>query len=274
MAIRADYHLHSSFSGDSRASMEEMIQKGIFLGLDRMCFTEHQDIDYVYETPEAEGLFEVSMDSYLCELVRCREKYADRIKILFGIELGVQPHLEKELAAFAGKYDFDFIIASAHICNRKDPYYPSFYEGRSDEEAYREYFSCILENLKVFRDFDVFGHLDYVVRYGKTKDQDYCYDRYKDILDRILTAIIDLGKGIEVNTGAIGYGLRDLNPCTDILRRYRELGGEIITLGSDAHAPENLAGGFERAASILTDAGFRYYTVFEKRSPEFRRISS
>lgn len=274
MTIRADYHLHSSFSGDSHASMEEMIQKGIFLGLDRMCFTEHQDIDYVYETPEAEGLFEVSMDAYLCELVRCREKYADRIKILFGIELGVQPHLEKELAAFAGKYDFDFIIASAHICNRKDPYYPSFYEGRSDEEAYREYFSCILENLKVFRDFDVFGHLDYVVRYGKTKDQDYCYDRYKDILDRILTAIIDPGKGIEVNTGAIGYGLRDLNPCTDILRRYRELGGEIITLGSDAHAPENLAGGFERAASILTDVGFRYYTVFEKRSPEFRRISS
>ncbi len=272
MAIRADYHLHSSFSGDSQAPMEEMISKGISLGLESMCFTEHQDMDYVYETPDREGLFEVNTDSYLYELIRCKEKYADKINVLFGIELGIQPHLRRELAVYAKSHDFDFIIASAHICNRKDPYYPAFYEGRSDEEAYREYFSCILEDLKTFQNFDVFGHLDYVIRYGKTKDRDYCYDRYRDILDRILTAIIDMGKGIEVNTGAIRYGLRDLNPCTEILRRYRELGGEIVTTGSDAHEPGALAQGFERAAQVLTEAGFRYYTVFEKRTPSFHRI--
>ena len=79
-------------------------------------------------------------------------------------------------------------------------------------------------------------------------------------------------KGIEINTGAINYGLRDLNPCTEILRRYRELGGEIVTTGSDAHEPGTLAQGFERAAQVLTEAGFRYYTVFEKRTPSFHRI--
>lgn len=272
MAIKADYHLHSSFSGDSTTPMEEMIQKGIDLGLSSMCFTEHMDMDYVYLKPEEEGIFELNTDSYLYQLIQMKEKYADRIQIQFGVELGVQPHLRRELAVYAKSFDFDFIIASTHLCNRKDPYYPEFYEGRTDEEAYREYFSFTLENLKAFSNFDVYGHLDYVVRYGKTKDENYCYDRYQDILDKILETLIEKEKGLELNTGAIRYGLKDLNPCTDILKHYRKLGGEIITIGSDAHKPSNIAEGFDRAAQILSDCGFRYYTTFEKRMPEFHKI--
>ncbi len=272
MTVCADCHLHTSFSGDSTAPMEEMILKGIALGLRSMCFTEHMDMDYVYSAPEDEGIFELNTDSYLFDFIKYKEKYGSRIRLLFGVELGVQPHLGRQLSRYAKSYDFDFIIASSHLCNRKDPYYPSFYEGRSDEEAYREYFLSLLDNLKAFDNFDVYGHLDYVVRYGKTKDQDYCYDKYKDILDKILETILEKEKGIEVNTGAAGYGLRDLNPCMDILKRYRELGGEIITVGSDAHKPADIGRAFDRAAQTLTSCGFRYYTVFEKRVPEFYRL--
>ncbi len=272
MSIKADYHLHSSFSGDSTAPMEDMALKGIELGLTDMCFTEHMDIDFIYPDPNEDGMYELNTDSYLYELIRCKEKYAGKVKLLFGVELGLQPHLKREQAVYAKSYDFDFIIASSHLCNRKDPYYPYFFEGRSDEEGYREYFSSILENLKAFGNFDVYGHLDYVVRYGKEKDKDYHYDKYKDILDKILETLISNGKGIEVNTGAIGYGLKEFNPCADILKRYRALGGEIVTVGSDAHGPDAVARGFERAAQVLTECGFRYYAVFKKRVPEFRRI--
>jgi len=252
--------------------MEDMALRGIELGLTDMCFTEHMDIDFIYPDPGEDGMYELNTDSYLYELIRCKEKYAGKVKLLFGVELGLQPHLKREQAVYAKSYDFDFIIASSHLCNRKDPYHPYFFEGRSDEEGYREYFSSILENLKAFGNFDVYGHLDYVVRYGKEKDKDYHYDKYKDILDKILETLIRDGKGIEVNTGAIGYGLKEFNPCTDILKRYRALGGEIVTVGSDAHEPDAIARGFERAAQVLTECGFRYYAVFEKRTPEFRRI--
>lgn len=269
MSIRADYHLHSSFSGDSETPMEDMIRQGIASGLTALCFTEHMDLDYVYELPQEEGMFELNAESYRQALFAFREKYRERIQLLFGIELGLQPHLAERLLTYTDNYDFDFIIGSSHLCNGKDPYYPSFYKGRSDEEAYREYFLSILENLKVFDNFDVYGHIDYVVRYGKTKDENYCYEAYQDIFEQILKVLIQKGKGLEINTGAISYGLKELNPCTAILRRYRQLGGELVTVGSDAHDTQNLARGFDRAAQILKDCGFRYYTVFEKRKPSF-----
>lgn len=272
MAIKSDYHMHTSFSGDSTAPMEEMILKGIELGLDSICFTEHMDIDFVYEKPEEKGMFELNTDSYLFDFIKYKEKYADKIQLLFGVELGVQPHLKRELALYAKSFDFDFIIASSHICNKKDPGYASFYEGRPQEEAYREYFLSILDNLKTFNNFDVYGHLDYVVRYGPTKDAGYSYETYEDILDQILETLIEKEKGIELNTGGLSYQLRDFNPCADILKKYRQLGGEIITIGSDAHQPSAIARGFKHAAEVLTECGYKYYATFEKRVAEFHRI--
>lgn len=272
MRILADYHIHSFFSGDAKAPMAAMIEKSIALGLGEICFTEHMDMDYLYAGEAEQGMFELDTEAYLLELQRCREKYGERIGIRFGVELGLQPHITEELRRYVGSYEFDFVIGSSHLCGRKDPYYASFYEGRTEEEAYREYFSSILENLRAFQDFDVYGHLDYVVRYGPYKDDRYSYGKYRDILDPILHSLIENGKGIEVNTGAIPHGLRELNPCTDILKRYHELGGEVITAGSDAHGPERIAEGFHRAAEILRDCGFRYYTVFKNRRPEFIRL--
>lgn len=272
MPITADCHLHSSYSGDSDTPMEEMILKGIERGLTTMCFTEHNDFDYPYQPDEPQDYFLLTPDPYLYDLLGLREKYADKIKILFGVELGLQPQVMRQNAVLAKSYDFDFIIGSSHICNGNDPYYPAFFEGRSEEEAYREYFESILENIKKFSNFDVYGHLDYVVRYGPNKDTEYTYEKYKDIFDKILELLIDKGKGIEINTGGVKSGLKDLHPCMGILKRYRELGGEIITIGSDAHKPENIAEHFDRAEAVLKECGFQYYTVFEKRTAEFKKL--
>ncbi len=274
MPITADYHLHSSFSGDSDTPMEEMILKGIQLGLTEMCFTEHHDLDYPITESTPAGLFELNPDSYLYHFLKLKERYADRITLCFGVELGMQPHLARQNAAFVKAHDYDFVIASSHICHGKDPYYPAFYEGRSQDEAYLEYLTSIPENLQAFSNFDVYGHLDYVVRYGPQKDEGYSYEKYRDIFDQILQRLIDMGKGIEINTSALAKGMREPNPCIGVLKRYRELGGEIITAGSDAHAPTQIAYAFDRAADILKDCGFRYYTTFEKRSPSFHKLPS
>lgn len=269
MAITADFHLHTDFSTDSDTPMEAMILRGIELGLSRMCFTEHMDIGFPVTAASPEGDFLVNTDSYLYDLLRYKEKYKDKIKLLFGIELGLQADCRMEISRYAKSYDFDFIIGSSHLCNGKDPYYPAFYKGRSEEEAYREYFASILENLKVFSNFDVYGHLDYVVRYGPNRDKDYTYEKYQDILDAILETLLEKEKGLEINTGGIRKGLRELHPLTAVLKRYRELGGEIVTIGSDAHSPERIAEGFDKAAQVLSSCGFKYYTVFENRIPEF-----
>lgn len=272
MPITADYHLHSSFSGDSDSPMDEMILQGINLGLSQMCFTEHNDFDYPANEKDTEDTFLLNADSYLYDLLHLQEKYAHQIKILFGVEIGLQPHLSKRNAAFAKAHAYDFIIGSSHICNGKDPYYPDFFADRTPADAFTEYFESILDNLNNFSNFDVYGHLDYVVRYCPAKDQGYSYEAFRTLFDKILTKLIDMEKGIEINTSGLSKGLRDANPCRGVIKRYRELGGEIITVGSDAHAPGQIACSFDRAAEILKDCGFRYYTTFEKRSPSFHKI--
>lgn len=249
-----------------------MILQGIKQGLTTMCFTEHNDYEYPVTPETPEGIFVVNTDSYLYDLIQYKEKYADKIKVLFGVELGLQPQLMRQNAVYAKSYDFDFIIGSVHICNGKDPYFPAFYEGRRDEEAYREYFECVLENVKKFSNFDVLGHMDYVVRYGATMDQEYSYSKYKDLIDPVLELLVNNGKGLEINTGGLKKGMRDLHPCLDILKRYKELGGEIITIGSDSHDTTHIAEHFDRAYEALQTCGFRYYSVFEKRIAEFKKL--
>ena len=272
MAITADYHLHSSYSGDSTEPMENMIKEAIKKGFTHICFTEHMDMDFPISNDTPCGTFLLNTDSYLYDLAILKARYEDRINILFGVELGLQPHLQKQLTLYARSHEFDFIIGSTHVVNGKDPYYQSFYEGRHEEEAYREYFGGIVDNIKKFQNFDVCGHLDYVVRYGINKDKDYSYAKYKDLFDTILTLLIENEKGIEINTGSLLDGTRDLSPCTDVIKRYKELGGEIITMGSDAHKAAHIGFQFDRAEEILKACGYKYYCIFQNRLPEYKKL--
>ncbi len=272
MPIRSDYHVHSSFSGDSDAPMEAMIHKAAGLGLEQLCFTEHMDFEYPISESTPEGLFEVDTTAYQ---EKFREIHTAQQKLpclLYGIELGLQAHLAPRLTAYVSGNSFDFIIGSSHICHGKDPYVGTFWEGRDVEDACREYFSSIIENLESFTDFDVYGHLDYVIRYAPEKDMGYCYEKYRDLFDRIIDLLLEKGIGLEVNTGGIGYGLRNLHPCNEILKRYRRLGGDIVTVGSDAHRPEDLCRGFDLAEHVLKDCGFTHYAVFACRTPHFIKL--
>ncbi len=264
----ADFHLHSHFSGDCESRMESMIERGIEKGLSIMCFTEHLDLDYPYESPD----FSLDIPAYFDYYQKMKEQYQRKISLLFGVELGLQPHVIHICNDFVNKYPFDFVIGSSHVINGVDPYYPDYFSNRSEESAYEEYFTFLLKNLEVFQNFDVYGHIDYVVRYGPNTNQFYSYDKYRDIIDLILRKLIKMGKGIELNTGGFKYGLGHPNPHEDIIKRYRELGGEIITIGSDAHKPEHIAYDFHKVFPILKACGFHYYTIYKNRSPEFIKI--
>ncbi len=267
--ITDDFHLHSDFSDDSSASMEEMICRGIEAGLSGMCFTEHLDLDF----PTQYGMsFGLATEQYRETFLAMQARYADRMTLHFGIELGLQPHLAGQLAAYVQEWPFDFVIGSTHIVDGQDPYYPEFYEDRSEDEAYEAYFASILANLQSFDDIDVYGHLDYVVRYGPNQNRYYTYEKFQDVLEEILHLLVEKGIGLECNTGGYKRGLGQPNPCVDILKRYRELGGEILTIGSDAHAPVYIAHAFDRASDLLKACGYRYYTVFQERRPRFIRL--
>ena len=263
MGIVSDYHLHTSFSEDSDTPMEDMIRAAIGLGLKEICFTEHLDLDY----PKDCGSFLLDLDAYTDRLLSLRKNYKDVISIRLGLEMGMQAHLGEAYARIAGQYPFDFLIASQHLVEGSDPYYPKFWEGRREEQVYRAYFESILENLSSMPQFDTLGHLDYIVRYGPNQNRFYSYEAYRDVIDPILLYLIRNGKCLEVNAAGLKYGLGHPNPEESVLRRYRQLGGTRITIGSDAHRPEHIAYAFPQVQALLLQLGFTHYTVFQNRIP-------
>ncbi len=263
MAVAADFHIHSNFSGDSDTPMESMILEGIRLGLQTMCFTEHLDLDYPYEEID----FSLDLSTYYQTLLSMRQKYCNKIEILFGVELGIQPHLSSTLQDIVAAYPFDFVIGSTHLIDHLDPYYPQYFQNYSDQEGFRRYFEEVLENLKTFSDFDSLGHLDYIVRYSPNKTKHYCWKDYQDLMDQILLFLIQSDISLEVNTAGLKYELGQTNPAPDILKRYRELGGTNITIGSDAHCPQHLAYQFSVLSDLLRQCGFSYYTIYRNRTP-------
>lgn len=270
--IYSDCHMHTEFSTDSEASVRSMIEGAVHKGLREICITDHYDKDYP-RVPDFEGeAFIFDPAEYCSILKQLQEEYKDRITVRIGIEIGLQKHLGNFYKKMISSYPFDFVIGSVHLVNGQDPYYGEIFEQKSDEEVYRETFLLTEENLKQNTEMDVLGHIDYVVRYGKNKAADYSYQKFSDEIDAVLKRVIDTGKGIELNTGGFKYGLGFCNPHPDIIRRYRELGGEIITVGADAHRPEHIAYDFDKAEEVLLACGFRYYAVFEGRKPVFRKI--
>lgn len=271
MHIQADYHLHTSHSGDSTASMEGQILSALSRGLTMMCFTDHYDPGFPYDRiPDLEpGTFELDYDSYRAEFLALKAKYSGRIDLRFGIELGLQARLGGELRSYIRNHpDYDFIIGSNHLCGGMDPYYPSFLEGRTEEEAVALYFDETLAAIRSCPDIDSCGHLDYVTRYLPHRETVYSYAAFSDRIDRLLDEIIRRGIALEVNTAPLCKGMPFFNPLPDILTRYREMGGELITIGSDAHVPDRIAGRFDEAAGILRDLGFAWYAVYKERKPQ------
>lgn len=260
----SDQHLHSSFSGDSETPPAMQAEKGIALGMDRICFTDHHD-PFV----ESDVDFDLDIPAYFPAMEKLREEYAGRIDIGIGIELGLQTHIADHLETYTS-YPFDLIIGSIHFVDGIDPYYPEYF-SKYGSRAYTRYFETVYDCVKMMRCFDTLGHLDYIVRYGGD-DLTYSYREYADLIDPILRLIIDRGIALECNTGGMSRGLDEPNPCYDIFRRYHELGGELITIGSDAHDPSALGYRFADAGEALRAIGFTHYAQYHRREPRMLRL--
>ena len=267
--IKADFHVHSDFSNDCHVSAERQIESAIKQGFKYICITDHCDMHLYFEKK-----YVLDINSYVNKINNLKEKYKNQINVLFGIEIGLQPNLKEAISNNISGYDFDFIIGSSHAVNNIDiGYNPGeYFNGKSEKEAYREYFESILENVKTFNNYNVYGHLDYVVRYGPNKNKYFDFNDYKDIFEEILKIIIKNGKGIEVNTSGLRNNLGYPHPHKDILKMYKDLGGKIITIGSDAHLTEHVGYEFESILELLEEIGFKYYSVFEHQIPQFLSV--
>ena len=262
----SDSHVHTFYSSDSEERPEAQIERAIALGMKQLTFTEHHDIDF----PPGEFDFLLDPRAYTTRAEELRIQYRHILDLGIGIELGLQPHLMEETNAFAALYPWDLIIGSTHVTRRIDPWEEDkLIAGVTEEFAYRTYFEEELENLQKYDCYDIAGHLDYVVRYGPNRNRDYTWERYGDILDEMLKTVLSKGKGIEINTAGFKAGLGYAHPMPEVWKRYRELGGEILTIGSDAHSADYLGYEFERAGEFLKFCGFRYYAVYRERRPEF-----
>lgn len=264
-----DCHVHTNISHDGISTYEDYIKIAKQKGVDEITFTEHWD-DY---TGLKTKLKTLDISKYREEYLKYKNDVV--LKTNFGIEIGLQPDIIQKIKTIVDEYPFDFIIGSSHITCKKDMAKDkSFFDCFSRREAYLYYFKEVLENIKVCDKFDVYGHLDYVVRYGGYAENKIDYKEFKEILDEILLCLIKKDKGIEINTSGIRYGLNNPHPNIDIIRRYKELGGKIITMGSDAHKIDDLAKDFDVAFNILEKVGFSEIAVYHNRIPDFYKTKS
>lgn len=256
----ADYHLHTSFSDDSEYEMEDCIKQAIKLGLDEMCFTEH--IDYGVKTD-----LNCDMPAYFKEFTRCKNIFSDQINLRFGIEFGMQTGTVDEFKKTFDSYPFDFVILSCHQVDNMEFWNQNFQTGKAQKEYNERYYEEILKVLDLYSDYSVLGHLDMIKRYDLVGD--YPYEHVKPLVEEILKKVIKAGKGIEINTSCYRYGMNDLTPSTTILKQYKELGGEIITIGSDSHQEDHLGYKIAHTQKVLRDMGYEGMYTFERMQPLF-----
>lgn len=259
----ADYHVHTCYSDDSDCPMEEMVQQALILGLDELAFTEH--VDYGVKTD-----LNCNYAAYSKELARMQEKYKGRLTIRKGIEFGMQTHTVAQFRRDFARQAFDFVILSNHQVENQEFWNGAFQKGRTQEEIHAAYYQAIYDVVCAYKDYSVLGHLDMIKRYDP-------YGAYPDeavlpVVEKILRQVIADGKGIEVNTSCFRYGLPDWTPSRRILRLYKELGGTILTIGSDAHRSPDLADHVLQAQRMLKELGFESICTFEKMKPVFHAL--
>ncbi|MBQ9434105.1 MAG: histidinol-phosphatase HisJ family protein [Synergistaceae bacterium] len=275
--MKYDYHVHSEFSDDSTTPMELQAEQAVTLGLDELCFTDHVDYGVKYDAGDPmlkTGNYEANANysEYFPALEAVREKFRGMLTIRAGLEFGVQTITIKQYEDLYAKYrgKLDFVLLSIHQIDNLELWTQQYQAGKSQAEYNRGYYEELLRVMQNFHDYSVLAHLDLVVRYDQKGM--YLFANVKDIVAEILETAIRDGKGIELNTSSWRYGLSDTTPSREILELYRDLGGEILTMGSDAHSPKYLAAHFDEGRDILRSLGFRYICTFEGMKPKFHAL--
>lgn len=273
-----DYHLHTNFSDDSTYPMEDVIKDAIRMGMDEICFTDHVDygikVDWdsgreiLYR--DGEPMANVDYPAYVEQIERMRVKYQGRIVMKMGLEFGMQTHTIPQFETLYNRYPFDFIILSVHQVEDKEFWTQDFQRGRTQKEYNERYYEELLRLVKGYQHYSVLGHMDLIVRYDEMGV--YPFNNIKSYAEEILKEVIRNGKGIEVNTSSYRYGLTDTTPSREILKLYKEMGGRIITLGSDSHKPEHLGACMEETKEMLRSMGFRSFCTYDKMRPVFHEL--
>ena len=266
----ADYHVHTEFSDDSHELMEEQAKRAIELGLQELCFTDH--VDYGIKKDWEEGDIEyrggdgvgtpadalehmanVDYPRYFEKFACMRKEFQGRIDLRCGLEFGVQMETIQRYETLFERYGekLDFVLLSIHQVENKEFWTQDFQRGRSQKEYNERYYQEMYDVMKAFKHYSVLAHVNLITRYDKQGK--YPFAAIRDMLAEILKLAIADGKGIELNTSSWHYGLDDTMPSRDILRLYKDLGGKIITIGSDAHSTKYLADHLEDARAILRD---------------------
>lgn len=280
--INVDYHIHSYYSDDCNNPMEQIVKDAISMNLDEICFTDHVSLGIkhdwttnldTYDFHEKENLphMNIKYPAYFKEIESLNNKYKNDIKILRGMEYGMQRHTIDLFRDLYKKYPLDFIILSCHEIENKELWLQQYQEGKTQIEYNRGYYNEILTIIKQFKNYSVLGHLDMIVRYDK---QGKCpFEYVEDIVREILKIVVEDNRGIEINTSCYRYKLGDLTPSKKILEIYKELGGKILTIGSDAHRQEAfLNSHIKETLPILKDMGFEYICTYRNMVPIFNKI--
>ncbi len=261
-----DSHIHSDNSHDGHATVEDICRKSIDMGLAGVAITDHAEcqgyLDLVYQP---------RLTKSVADAAAAAQKFGDRLTVIRGFELG-QPLQDTDLALeLLALCDYDFVIGSLHGLGGKtkeDFEYWAFMEEPIDNvhEKLVDYYDQLID-LARWGNFDVMGHITYPVRHVKID-----FDRYMDQIDHLLRILIADGRGIEINTSGLRQGVGMTMPHLELVRHYRRLGGEIITIGSDAHYIEHVGHSIDIGMDMLTAAGFKYVTYYKERKPCFVNI--
>ena len=283
--MRTDYHVHTEFSDDSNYPMEQVIKDAITKGFDELCFTDHVDYgikkdwdepgEMIYRKggagePDQMPVANVDYPVYYKTFQKMKELYQDKISLKFGLEFGMQAHTVEKYEKLFSRYPFDFIILSVHEIEDKEFWDQGFQNGMTQQEYNERYYEEMLYLVQNYHNYSVLGHMDLITRYDKAGV--YSFEQLKPILTKILKTVIADEKGIEVNTSSHRYGLKDLTPSRDILKLYKELGGKIITIGSDSHKPEHLGAFVDETKEELRSLGFEYICTFDKMKPVYHKL--
>ncbi len=245
-----DRHVHTKFSPDSEADVKKYLMKAKDLGLEYVLFTDHMDFGAI----DPEFRVRIDYDEYAAYMKELAEAYDMPVKI--GVEIGYEKDHKAEIEAFLDSFDFDFVISSIHFGHGKDFYLGDFFDGKTQREAYMDYFEILLEMVENFTAYDVVGHLDYITRYGPYEHKYYEFKEFQGIIDEILKQVIAKEKGIEVNTSGLRGELEVAFPKDEVIARYRELGGKYISVGSDCHFNEHYMADVDATVKNLEEMGF------------------
>ncbi|NPV80494.1 MAG: histidinol-phosphatase [Firmicutes bacterium] len=264
-----DYHLHSHFSPDGLSTIDEQCERAAALGFREVCFADHFD----FEPRGGHWYGFLDYERYIEAISRAKAKWQGRLMIRKGIELDFQSHYGDQVRDFLAGKEFDFVLGSIHWVDRLS-LVSELYEGRSMEEAYGRYFEEAHGAAKTGL-YDVIAHLDYIKRYAfQVYGKFDFFSRFYDQIEAILKVMVENGTGLEINTSGLRGELGETLPGPGIVKLYRELGGEIVTIGSDAHCTVDLGSGIAEALALLQTVGFDYVAVFHKREPKFLRIET